>query len=98
MNPRIRRPRGGLSERAINSVPLSALSPLFPRQADVLGWIAAGKRNEEIAKILAISKRTVEKHVERIFETLGVETRAAAAAWWHEQRLKIERARVRNGR
>ena len=98
MNPRTRRPRGGLSERIINSVPRSALSPLFPRQADVLGWIAAGKRNSEIAKILTISERTVEKHVQRIFEALDVETRAAAAAWWHEQRLKIERARVRNGR
>jgi hypothetical protein len=42
MNPRTHRPRGGLSERAINSVPLSALSPLFRRQADVPGWIAAG--------------------------------------------------------
>ena len=98
MNPRTRRPRGGLSERVINSVPLSALSPLFPRQADVLGWIAAGKRNGEIATILAISERTVEKHVEKIFEALNVETRSAAASWWHEQRLKIERARVRNGR
>ena len=98
MNPRTRRPHGGLSEYAINSVPLSALAPLFRRQADVLGWIAAGKRNEEIATILAISRRTVEKHVQKIFEALDVETRAAAAAWWHEQRLKIERARARNGR
>lgn len=98
MNPRTRRPRGGLSERIIKSVPLSALHPLSRRQADVLGWIAAGKRNEEIAKILEISKRTVEKHVQKIFEALGVETRAAAAAWWHEQRLKLERARARNGR
>src|SRR4051794_34554541 len=86
MNPRTRRPRGGLSERIIKSVPLSALAPLFRRQADVLGWIAAGKRNDEIATILAISRRTVEKHVEKIFAALDVETRAAAAAWWHEQR------------
>ncbi|MEN3369133.1 MAG: hypothetical protein V7609_1276 [Verrucomicrobiota bacterium] len=98
MIPRTRRMRGGLSERIIKSVPLSALSPLFRRQADVLGWIAAGKRNGEIATILTISQRTVEKHVQKIFEALHVETRAAAAAWWHEQRLKIERARARNGR
>lgn len=97
MNPRIRRPRGGLSERMINSVPLSALYPLFPRQAQVAGWIAAGKRNDEIATILEISKRTVEKHVQKIFEALGVETRAAIAAWWHEQRLKVELARAKNG-
>lgn len=70
MNPRTRRARGGLSERVINSVPLSALAPLFPRQAEVLRWIAAGKRNGEIATILAISRRTVEKHVQEIFEAL----------------------------
>ena len=98
MNPRIRRTRGGLSERVINSVPLSALSPLFPRQAAVLGWIAAGKRNDEIGTILGISRRTVEKHAQKIFEALNVETRGAAGAWWQEQRLKVERARVRNRR
>jgi DNA-binding CsgD family transcriptional regulator len=98
MNPRLRRLRGGLSERAINSVPLSALSPLTRRRAEVLRWIAAGKRNSEIAMILTISRRTVEKHVEKIFEALDVETRSGAASWWHEQRLKIERARARNGR
>src|SRR5947207_13185906 len=70
MNPRTRRARGGLSERAIKSVPLSALHPLPSRQAEVLGWIAAGKRNGEIATILTISERTVEKHVEKIFAAL----------------------------
>ena len=80
MNPRTRRPRGGLSERAINSVPLPALTPLSRRQAGVLGWIAAGKRNGEIATILTISGRTVEKHVQKIFEALHVETRPAVAS------------------
>ncbi len=53
---------------------------LTERETEVLQWLAAGKTNMDIAKILAISPRTVEKHVERIFQRLGVETRTAAAA------------------
>ena len=53
---------------------------LTPRETEVLQWIAEGKTNGSIAIILGISVRTVEKHLERIFEKLGVETRAAAAA------------------
>lgn len=50
------------------------------REAQVLEWVAEGKRNAEIATILSIRTRTVGKHVENIFAKLGVETRAAAAA------------------
>jgi DNA-binding CsgD family transcriptional regulator len=53
---------------------------LTEREAEVLQWLAAGKSNIDIGKILAISPRTVEKHLERTFERLGVETRTAAAA------------------
>jgi len=44
-----------------------------------LALVAAGKTNAEIAAILAISPRTVQKHLEHIFQKLGVETRTAAA-------------------
>jgi DNA-binding CsgD family transcriptional regulator len=53
---------------------------LTRREAEVFQWLAAGKTNKDIATILAISPRTVEKHLERIFQYLGVETRTAAAA------------------
>ena len=52
---------------------------LTPREADVLAWVGRGKTNAEIATILAASRRTVDKHVERILRKLGVETRTAAA-------------------
>jgi DNA-binding CsgD family transcriptional regulator len=52
---------------------------LRPRESEVGGWLAQGKTNPEIAIILGISPRTVEKHMERILEKLGVENRAAAA-------------------
>lgn len=50
------------------------------REAEVLMWLSKGKTNVEIAIILGMGKRTVEKHLEHIFVKLGVETRAAAAA------------------
>jgi DNA-binding response OmpR family regulator len=53
---------------------------LTPRETEVLSWLAKGKTNRDIAEILGMSHRTVNKHLEHIFEKLGVETRAAAAA------------------
>ena len=53
---------------------------LTPRETEVLAWLAKGKTNRDIADILGMSPRTVNKHLEHIFEKLGVETRAAAAA------------------
>src|SRR5690606_29681537 len=53
---------------------------LTPRESEVLFWLSKGKTNRDIADILGMSHRTVNKHLEHIFEKLGVETRAAAAA------------------
>jgi DNA-binding NarL/FixJ family response regulator len=53
---------------------------LTPREHDVLAWLAKGKTNRDIAEILGMSPRTVNKHLEHIFVKLGVETRTAAAA------------------
>ena len=53
---------------------------LTSREAEVLLWISRGKSNREIGEILAISPRTVNKHLETVFVKLGVENRAGAAA------------------
>ena len=53
---------------------------LTSREAQVLIWISRGKQNREISEILAISPRTVNKHLEQIFEKMGVENRASATA------------------
>ncbi|NQE47359.1 response regulator transcription factor [Herbaspirillum rubrisubalbicans] len=52
---------------------------LTPRESDVLLWLGKGKTNRDIADILGMSPRTVNKHLEHIFVKLGVETRSAAA-------------------
>lgn len=53
---------------------------LTPREAEVLLWASRGKSNRDIGEILALSPRTVNKHLEHIYVKLGVESRAAAAA------------------
>jgi DNA-binding CsgD family transcriptional regulator len=55
--------------------------PVTEREREVLALVAAGKTNGEIALVLAISARTVQKHLEHIFQKLGVETRTAAAVF-----------------
>jgi DNA-binding NarL/FixJ family response regulator len=51
---------------------------LTPRAAETLIWLAQGKTNADIATILGITESTVKKHVQEVFEKLGVETRGAA--------------------
>jgi DNA-binding NarL/FixJ family response regulator len=53
---------------------------LTGREAEVLLWVARGKSNKDISGVLNISPRTVNKHLEQVFEKLGVENRASAAA------------------
>jgi DNA-binding NarL/FixJ family response regulator len=53
---------------------------LTQRESEVLMWIARGKSNRDIAEILDLSPRTVNKHLEQIYAKLGVENRASAAA------------------
>jgi DNA-binding CsgD family transcriptional regulator len=54
-------------------------TPLTERESQVAFWLAQGKTNREIAAILALAARTVEKHVESILHKLEVENRTTAA-------------------
>jgi len=49
------------------------------REAEVLYWVTKGKTNRDIGDILGSSPATVKKHLEHVYEKLGVETRTAAA-------------------
>lgn len=61
-----------------NSALAEVATPLTVREREVLDWLGAGKTDKDIAVILAISPRTVHKHLQRIYDKLGVETRTAA--------------------
>ncbi|BAM86591.1 two-component LuxR family transcriptional regulator [Bradyrhizobium oligotrophicum S58] len=53
---------------------------LTVREGEVLSWLSKGKTNRDIAQILGLSPRTVDKHLEQVYAKLGVENRTAAAA------------------
>lgn len=69
--------RHGTEPDFTNLEPLLALE-LTPREAEVLSWVAQGKSNPEIGTILTMSEGTVKKHLEHIFEKLGLDNRNAA--------------------
>lgn len=50
------------------------------REAEVLLWLAHGKTNRDIAEILQMSPRTVNKHLEQMFPKIGADNRTAAAS------------------
>ncbi len=53
---------------------------LTSRESEVLSWLSKGKTNRDIAQILGLSPRTIDKHLEQIYAKLGVENRTSAAA------------------
>jgi len=57
-----------------------ALVELTRREQEILGWVARGKTNAEIAHLLWIAPSTVRKHLENVYAKLGVGTRTAAVA------------------
>ena len=78
--------RGEILFRISDAAPHDALAAvrarysLTQRETEVLSWIAQGKSNRDIASILSLSPRTIDKHLEVIFGKLAVENRTAAAA------------------
>ena len=63
---------------------------LTGRELEVLAWLSRGLTNKQIAEVLDVSPRTVQKHLEHIYEKLQTGTRAGAAmrfaAAWHAYR------------
>jgi DNA-binding CsgD family transcriptional regulator len=58
----------------------SSAACLTPREREIVGLVAEGMTNAEVARILWISPGTVRKHLENAYDKLGVRTRAGAVA------------------
>jgi DNA-binding CsgD family transcriptional regulator len=64
-----------------------AFGGLTEREREVAALIAAGKSNREIAEVLVVNYRTVEKHIENMLSKLGFSSRAKIAVWAAERGL-----------
>lgn len=62
---------------------------LTPRQAEVLGLMASGKSNREIAGLLGLSEGTVKIHLTAIFKALGVSSRTQAMVAVAERGIRL---------
>lgn len=60
---------------------------LTPRERQILGLVAAGRSNREVAGELVISDKTVERHLSNIFTKIGVSNRAGATAYAYRHGL-----------
>ena len=71
-----------------------AVAGLTARESEALAWVAQGKSNIVIATILGTRPRTIHKHLERIYQKLGVENRMAAVTrlqlLQHEQQRRLD--------
>jgi DNA-binding CsgD family transcriptional regulator len=65
---------------------------LTPRQLEVARLVAVGSTNAETAKALDVATRTVASHLERIYDQLGIGSRAELAKWLVERGLHDEPA------
>ncbi|WP_257983857.1 MULTISPECIES: helix-turn-helix transcriptional regulator [Ralstonia] len=70
------------ARKRIDGHPTPLLSPgLSRREREILQWIAAGRRQAEIAAALGLSERTVENHLRKARHRLGVATTAQAVSF-----------------
>jgi pimeloyl-ACP methyl ester carboxylesterase/DNA-binding CsgD family transcriptional regulator len=66
-----------------------AFDELSPREREILGLIAEGLGNAEIAERLSISDKTVRNHLSNVFDKLGVWTRAQAIVFARERNFRV---------
>ncbi|MFE7722685.1 response regulator transcription factor [Nocardia rhizosphaerihabitans] len=83
-----------LRERRVSPVePRQADSLLTSREREVAGLVAQGMSSKDVAVKLALSRRTVDVHVEHIFAKLGFKSRTQIATWVAQPRAPESPAR-----
>ncbi len=72
---------GGLAFEARQLASLRGARTLTPREVEVVGLVAKGLSNDEIAVSLGIARKTVEAYLTRLFAQWGFATRTELAIW-----------------
>ncbi|MDG2111223.1 MAG: response regulator transcription factor [Actinomycetota bacterium] len=81
--------RSALDPRAARALLEARRQPkaeLTQRESEVLGTLAGGMSNKQIARALSISEKTVKTHLTRIYAQIGVGDRVQAAVWAQSHR------------
>jgi len=78
---------GGPSTAPSAKLPLIHPDGLTSREVEVLGLVAQGLTNEQVAEQLVISSRTVNTHLTAIYRKIGVSSRSAATRYAIEHHL-----------
>ena len=73
-----------------DAAPRTAQEAMSERELEVLGLVADGLANKEIARRLGISEGTVKSHLGSAFRRIGATRRTQAVAWVHERRARGE--------
>jgi len=69
---------------------MTTLSDLTPRELEVLQLILVGYTNKAIAAEFYISEKTVEFHLDNIYNKIGAHTRLLAGIWAMQQGIEVE--------
>jgi DNA-binding NarL/FixJ family response regulator len=79
------------------SLPWRSPSPISGRELDVIGFVADGKGNKEITKILGIREQTVNNHLASIMNKPGAKSRLEVGVHAVRQNLAGRRAKGGGG-
>ena len=69
---------------------MASLSDLTPRELEILQLVLAGNTNKAIAAEIYISEKTVEFHLDHIYNKIGVRTRLMASIWAVQMGILVE--------
>ena len=69
---------------------MASLADLTSRELEILQLVMAGKTNKAIASEMYISERTVEFHLDNIYNKIGARTRLMACIWAIQHGMEIK--------
>lgn len=69
---------------------MASLSDLTPRELEILQRVIEGKTNKAIAREIFISEKTVEFHLDHLYNKVGVRSRIMVAVWALQQGILLE--------
>lgn len=79
---REREVRDGPADAGVTAPPGPPLSPLSPRERQVMDLVAAGRSVRDVAHELVLTDKSVRNYLDRIYRKLGVRSRATAILCW----------------